>query len=231
MIYFITSYKMEEIMIGKFVKSQRSKCKVTLIQIANKVGVTQPYISNIERGVRLPTVEMFFKIVKAIAFLGEENNRKVDFYEKAYDNSKEARYQQIFKDFLDEFSPTSSTVWNYKKEVILNKYKESIIKDSFIPKEKEILLEIITVMFELLDEQTGKFNDYIVEFSDDTAGGNDVNRKLSLKVNQKLDLNFIENDINMKYLDLRIDGKKLDKTDLAILKAAIVGIKTRKDFE
>lgn len=219
-------------MIGKFVKSQRSECKVTLTQIANKVGVTQPYISNIERGVRLPTVEMFFKIVKAIAFLGEENNKKVNFYEKGYDNSKEARYQQIFKAFLDELSPTFSTVWNSKKEIILNNYKEAITQNSYIPsKEKEILLEIITVMFELLDEQTGKFNDYIVEFSDDTAGGNDVNRKLSLKVNQKLDLNFIENDINMKYLDLRIDGKKLDKTDLAILKAAIIGIKTRKDFE
>lgn len=57
--------------IGSFIKKIRTNNKIKVIEVANASNVSQPYISNIENGKRVPTIGMFLKIVHSIASLSE----------------------------------------------------------------------------------------------------------------------------------------------------------------
>ncbi|MGP1570394.1 MAG: helix-turn-helix domain-containing protein [Eubacteriales bacterium] len=54
-------YRVERKNFAQVIKNVRKNKGFTQIQIANTLGVTQPYINNIETGRRLPTVS-FMKL-------------------------------------------------------------------------------------------------------------------------------------------------------------------------
>ncbi|HFI0435375.1 TPA: helix-turn-helix domain-containing protein, partial [Streptococcus suis] len=54
-------------MIGDYLKSLRKRQNIKVVELAKSVGVSQPYVSNIENEKRFPTVELFFKIIISIA--------------------------------------------------------------------------------------------------------------------------------------------------------------------
>ena len=55
--------------IGNFLKETRKDKNIKVVTLAKQVGISQPYISNIENGKRGVTKELFFKIIYAIAEL------------------------------------------------------------------------------------------------------------------------------------------------------------------
>ena len=52
--------------IGTFIRSQRETAQVSLRQLAKVAGISNPYLSQIERGLRKPSAEVLNQIAKAL---------------------------------------------------------------------------------------------------------------------------------------------------------------------
>jgi len=52
--------------IGAFIRDLRQTAKISLRQLADKAGVSNPYLSQIERGLRKPSAEVLQQIASAL---------------------------------------------------------------------------------------------------------------------------------------------------------------------
>ena len=57
--------------IGSFIKVQREAAQVSIRQLAEKAGVSNPYLSQIERGLRKPSADVLSQIAKALRVSAE----------------------------------------------------------------------------------------------------------------------------------------------------------------
>ncbi|OBJ73063.1 helix-turn-helix transcriptional regulator [Mycobacterium sp. 1274756.6] len=57
--------------IGSFIRSQREAAQVSMRQLADKAGVSNPYLSQIERGLRKPSADVLSQIAKALRLSAE----------------------------------------------------------------------------------------------------------------------------------------------------------------
>ena len=52
--------------IGDYIRQQREQAKISLRQLADQAGVSNPYLSQIERGLRKPSVDILQQIAKGL---------------------------------------------------------------------------------------------------------------------------------------------------------------------
>ncbi|MFJ2030575.1 helix-turn-helix domain-containing protein [Streptosporangium sp. NPDC087985] len=52
--------------IGEYIREQRTQAKISLRQLASAAGVSNPYLSQIERGLRKPSAEILNQIAKGL---------------------------------------------------------------------------------------------------------------------------------------------------------------------
>ena len=57
--------------IGSYIRSQREGAQVSLRQLARAAGVSNPYLSQIERGLRKPSAEILQQIAKGLRISAE----------------------------------------------------------------------------------------------------------------------------------------------------------------
>ena len=57
--------------IGAYIRTQREHAKVSLRQLARTAGVSNPYLSQIERGLRTPSAEILQQIARALRISAE----------------------------------------------------------------------------------------------------------------------------------------------------------------
>lgn len=57
--------------IGEYIRQQRSTAKISLRQLSKLAGVSNPYLSQIERGVRKPSAEILQQIAKGLRISAE----------------------------------------------------------------------------------------------------------------------------------------------------------------
>lgn len=57
--------------IGGFIRTQREAAQVSVRQLAERAGVSNPYLSQIERGLRKPSAEVLSQIAKALRLSAE----------------------------------------------------------------------------------------------------------------------------------------------------------------
>ena len=57
--------------IGSFIRSQRVAAEVSLRQLADRAGVSNPYLSQIERGLRKPSADVLAQIAKGLRVSAE----------------------------------------------------------------------------------------------------------------------------------------------------------------
>jgi transcriptional regulator with XRE-family HTH domain len=57
--------------IGSFIRTQREAAQVSVRQLAEKAGVSNPYLSQIERGLRKPSADVLNQIAKALRVSAE----------------------------------------------------------------------------------------------------------------------------------------------------------------
>ncbi|RJQ78036.1 XRE family transcriptional regulator [Pseudonocardiaceae bacterium YIM PH 21723] len=57
--------------IGEYIRSQRSTAQISLRQLAKLAGVSNPYLSQIERGLRKPSAEILQQIAKGLRISAE----------------------------------------------------------------------------------------------------------------------------------------------------------------
>jgi transcriptional regulator with XRE-family HTH domain len=57
--------------IGSFIRAQREATQVSMRQLADKAGVSNPYLSQIERGLRKPSADVLNQLAKALRVSAE----------------------------------------------------------------------------------------------------------------------------------------------------------------
>ncbi|MGO9155735.1 helix-turn-helix domain-containing protein [Mycobacterium sp.] len=57
--------------IGGFIRSQRENAQVSVRQLAERAGVSNPYLSQVERGLRKPSADVLAQIAKALRVSAE----------------------------------------------------------------------------------------------------------------------------------------------------------------
>jgi len=57
--------------LGEFIAAQRRAAQLTLRQLAEQTGVSNPYLSQIERGLRKPSAEVLQQLAKALRVSAE----------------------------------------------------------------------------------------------------------------------------------------------------------------
>lgn len=57
--------------LGDFIASQRRAAEMSLRQLADRAGISNPYVSQIERGLRKPSAEVLSQIATALSVSAE----------------------------------------------------------------------------------------------------------------------------------------------------------------
>jgi transcriptional regulator with XRE-family HTH domain len=65
--------------VGELIKSQREVAKMSVRHLANLAGVSNPYLSQIERGLRKPSAEILQQIAKALQISAESLYERAGF--------------------------------------------------------------------------------------------------------------------------------------------------------
>ncbi len=58
--------------LGDYLREQRTSAQLSLRQLAEQAGVSNPYLSQIERGLRKPSAEVLQQIAKALRISAEQ---------------------------------------------------------------------------------------------------------------------------------------------------------------
>src|SRR3954447_22362989 len=58
--------------LGEYLREQRESSQVSLRQLAEQTGVSNPYLSQIERGLRQPSAEVLQQLAKALRISAEQ---------------------------------------------------------------------------------------------------------------------------------------------------------------
>ncbi|MGB3302824.1 helix-turn-helix domain-containing protein [Gordonia sp. (in: high G+C Gram-positive bacteria)] len=108
--------------IGEFIRSQRLSAKVSLRQLAERAGVSNPYLSQIERGLRKPSADVLSQIAKGLRVSAEVLYVRAGILEARpaspvrdallADSSISERQKQMLLEIYDSFrreNPTSET--------------------------------------------------------------------------------------------------------------------------
>src|SRR5712671_1362114 len=96
--------------IGSFIRAHREAAQVSVRQLAEKAGVSNPYLSQIERGLRKPSADVLQQIAKALRVSAEV------LYVRA--GILEASDPSEVRDFI--FNDTATT--ERQKQVLLDIY-------------------------------------------------------------------------------------------------------------
>jgi transcriptional regulator with XRE-family HTH domain len=57
--------------LGEYIREQRQRAKISVRQLAEAAGVSNPYLSQIERGLRKPSAEILQQIAKGLRISAE----------------------------------------------------------------------------------------------------------------------------------------------------------------
>jgi transcriptional regulator with XRE-family HTH domain len=107
--------------LGDFIRDQRSAAHISLRQLAKQAGVSNPYLSQIERGLRRPSAEILQQIAKALrisaevlyvqAGILEEREGSEDVHAAVLaDDVLTARQKQVILDIYDAFRREDAAV-------------------------------------------------------------------------------------------------------------------------
>src|SRR5687767_14871380 len=73
--------------LGDYIREQRSNSQISLRQLARLAGVSNPYLSQIERGLKKPSAEILQQIAKALRISAETLYVQAGFLEDRGGNS------------------------------------------------------------------------------------------------------------------------------------------------
>jgi transcriptional regulator with XRE-family HTH domain len=105
--------------IGSYIRSQREGAQVSLRQLAKAAGVSNPYLSQIERGLRKPSAEILQQIAKGLRISAEALYVKAGILEEKpasvvtdavlADPSLTERQKQVLLDIYQSFRRENGT--------------------------------------------------------------------------------------------------------------------------
>jgi len=83
MLHCVSSRKHEDgSEIGEFIREQRERANLSLRRLADRAGISNPYLSQIERGIRKPSAEILKRLSRALEISAESLYTKVGLIEQ-----------------------------------------------------------------------------------------------------------------------------------------------------
>jgi transcriptional regulator with XRE-family HTH domain len=73
--------------LGEYIRDQRNSAQISLRQLAKAAGVSNPYLSQIERGLRKPSAEILQQIAKALRISAEALYVQAGILDERYGDS------------------------------------------------------------------------------------------------------------------------------------------------
>jgi transcriptional regulator with XRE-family HTH domain len=107
--------------IGEYIREQRQQAKISLRQLAAAAGVSNPYLSQIERGLRKPSAEILNQIAKGLRI------------------SSQALYVQA--GLIEDHEPPSDVVTSIREDPYLTERQRQVLIDIYESFRKEKLTE------------------------------------------------------------------------------------------
>ena len=99
--------------LGEYIRDQRRTAQISLRQLAKSAGVSNPYLSQIERGLRKPSAEILQQIAKALRISAEALYVQAGFLEDREESDVKAallsdsaiteRQKQVLVEIYDSF--------------------------------------------------------------------------------------------------------------------------------
>ena len=106
--------------IGSFIRSQRELAQVSVRQLAELAGVSNPYLSQVERGLRKPSADVLSQIAKALRVSAEVLYVRAGILEPSdksqvrdaiiTDTAITERQKQILLDIYTSFAQQNETI-------------------------------------------------------------------------------------------------------------------------
>nr|WP_132993352.1 helix-turn-helix transcriptional regulator [Gordonia zhaorongruii] len=113
--------------IGGFIRSQRLSAQVSLRQLADRAGVSNPYLSQIERGLRKPSADVLSQIAKGLRVSAEVLYVRAGILEERpaspvrdallVDDSISERQKQMLLEIYDSFRRENVQPENMQPEI------------------------------------------------------------------------------------------------------------------
>ena len=106
--------------VGSFIREQRERANLSLRRLAERAGVSNPYLSQIERGIRRPSAEILKRLSRALEVSAES------LYTRA--------------GLIEEGSATPTVVEAIESDTALSPRQKQVLLDLY-----RALLEAVTV--------------------------------------------------------------------------------------
>lgn len=106
--------------IGHFIREQREAAQVSVRQLAQRAGVSNPYLSQIERGLRKPSAEILQQIAHGLSISAEQLYMRAGLLESRpppsdvtaaiyADTALSERHKHVLVEIYDSFRRESDT--------------------------------------------------------------------------------------------------------------------------
>ena len=99
---------MDQLKIGKFIAECRKQTKLTQLQLAEKLGITDKAISKWERGIAMPDTAIMLELCD---ILGISVNELLNGEKISMENNNQ-KNEQLMLDMAKELERKNKTIWN-----------------------------------------------------------------------------------------------------------------------
>ncbi len=98
--------------LGEYLREQRREARLSLRQLAEQAGVSNPYLSQIERGLRRPSAEVLKELAKALRISAETLYVRAGILDPQDDGDRSVRVSVL----------SDPTLTERQKQVLLDIY-------------------------------------------------------------------------------------------------------------
>ena len=117
--------------LGSFIREQRRSARLSLRKLSDIAGISNPYLSQIERGLRKPSAEILQSIAKALRISAETLYVRAGILEEDRDHDLVA---EILK---------ASSITERQKQALIDHYR-SYVESNVPPYEKAASIQDVT---------------------------------------------------------------------------------------
>ncbi len=106
--------------LGSFIREQRRSASLSLRKLSELAGISNPYLSQIERGLRKPSAEILQAIAKALSISSETLYVRAGILEE---NPDQDLIAEILKDHKLSEKQKQNLIDTYRNYVELNRFE------------------------------------------------------------------------------------------------------------
>jgi transcriptional regulator with XRE-family HTH domain len=112
--------------LGEFIRAQRERANLSLRRLAEKSGISNPYLSQIERGIRKPSAEILKSLSRALEISSNS------LYKRAGLIDEELPPASVF-----EAIENDGRLDGEQKKVLLDMYRALVRSNGMIPEQRQ----------------------------------------------------------------------------------------------